>query len=134
MEVVRNIIVEGFRPRYLVDGDYPAKHLKKLMECLNTREFTQLLFLFTCRANLILADFVHAVYWNAYSAGKAEISNEDARDFVIRANERGRTTHPWSESTVLRVARYLTGSCADFGLLDRDDLTLKEGVLGHIHS
>ena len=29
----------------------------------------------------------------------------------------GRTTTRWSETTVIRVARYLLGACADFGLL-----------------
>ncbi|MCP4692165.1 MAG: DUF1819 family protein, partial [Desulfobacterales bacterium] len=41
-----------------------------------------------------------------------------ARAFVSRAVQRGKTTRPWSESTIRRVASYLTGCCADFGLLE----------------
>jgi hypothetical protein len=66
-----------------------------------------------------LTDFVRKVYWNSYIAGKTRISNEDARDFVIRANEDGKTYKPWSESTIRRVSAYLTGCCADFGLLEK---------------
>ena len=116
---LRNIIAEGFKPRYLVNNNYPAKYLQRLSGKTKSREFDQLLFLFTCRAHLILADFVRTVYWQSYIAGKTRISNEDARDFVIRANQGGKTFKPWSESTIRRVSAYLTGCCSDFGLLEK---------------
>ena len=88
------------------------------MGALATREFEQLLFLHTCRANPILADFVRQVYWMLYSAGRETVSNQVARDFVIQANHDGRTSIAWSETTIRRVSSYLTGCCADFGLLE----------------
>lgn len=115
---LRNIVKEGFKPRYLLKDDYPAKYLVRVLGQIRNREFIQLLFLFTCRANLIFADFVREVYWNAYIAGKTIIRNEDSRVFVLRANEEGRTFKPWSESTVYRVSTYLTGCCSDFNLLE----------------
>jgi hypothetical protein len=115
---LRNIVVESFKPRYLVDDGAPAVLLKTLKECINNREFNQLLFLYTCRANLVLADFVREIYWNAYSAGRETLSNEEARQFVSRANENGKTYEPWSEGTIIRVARYLTNCCSDFDLLE----------------
>ncbi|MGB3220563.1 MAG: BrxA family protein, partial [Anaerolineae bacterium] len=36
----------------------------------------------------------------------------------VRANQDGKTVTPWSESSVQRVARYLTSYCAEFGLLE----------------
>lgn len=115
---LRNIIAEGFAPRYLIDVGFPAKALKKIQPHLPAREFNQILFLFTCRANLVLADFVREVYWPAYASGKYEVRTEDAERFVVQANQEGKTHHPWSESTIHRVSGYLTGACADFGLLE----------------
>ena len=122
---LRNIVGEGFKPRYIVNGGTPAIHLKKLVDNLSSRDFNQLLFLFTCRANLILTDFVFEVYWPAYSAGKDVITNEDSRYFVTRANQDGKTFKPWSEGTVTRVARYLTNCCSDFGLLEAGDKSVR---------
>lgn len=115
---LRNLISECFAPRYLVINEYPAFILKKLVPFLTLTEFTQLLFLFTCRANLILADFVREVYWPHYSSGHDAISNEDARNFVITAIQQGKTVKPWSENMIERVAGYLTRCCADFGMLE----------------
>lgn len=115
---LQNVVAECFAPRLLRDGAGPAGRLKRLAEVLSSREVDQLLFLYTCRANVILGDFVRQVYWSAYRAGRESISSEDAREFVTRANQEGRTVRPWSESTVKRVAGYLTGACADFSLLE----------------
>ena len=116
---LRNIVAECFAPRYLRDAAAPARHLKQLRPVLKRVEFEQLLFLYTCRATTIFYDFVRDVYWPAYAAGRNTITYDDARDFVTRANQEGKTTRPWSESTIKRVAGYLNGVCADFGLLER---------------
>ena len=116
---LRNIIAECFAPRLLVDGGRLAIYLKSLGEALSTRDVEQILFVATCRANAIMADFVKQVYWPAYAAGHSRISNEDAHDFVVQANQQGLTAKPWAESTIRRVSGYLTGACADFGLLER---------------
>ena len=115
---LRNLVAEGFAPRYLGNGGRPATLLKGLQEVLSSRELDQLMFLFTCRANRILADFVREVYWPAYSAGRDVISNEETRGFVTRANQDGKTVSSWSESMIERVAGYMTRALADFGLLE----------------
>ncbi len=115
---LRNLVAEGFAPRYLENGGRPALLLKRLQEVLSSREMDQLMFLFTCRANEILADFVREVYWPAYSAGRDRISNEETRAFVTRANQDGKTVSPWSDSMIERVAGYMTRALADFGLLE----------------
>lgn len=114
---LRNVVFEAFAPRYLVDHGQPALWLKAMRSDLPRREFEQMLFIYTCRANLILADFVLDMYWPAYSAGRSQLSNAEARDWVVRANQEGKTVRPWSDETVERVAGYLTRTCADFGLL-----------------
>ena len=116
---LRNLVAECFAPRYLVQNGTPARLLRILQPLLVNREFEQLLFLYTCRANAILADFVRDVYWRDYAAGREMIDNGEALVFVTRANQDGKTTTPWSSSTLRRVAGYLTGTCADFSLLER---------------
>ncbi len=115
---LRNFVAECFVPRYLRSNAKPALLIQRLRDVMARRELEQLMFICTCRANPILADFVRDVYWNHYASGRQVISNDDARAFVIRAKQEGRTTTAWSENLVRRVSAYLTGCCADFGLLD----------------
>ena len=114
---LRNIVVEGFAPRYLGPDGTPADSLKCLAASLSSAELSQLFFLYTCRANQIFADFVRAVYWERYAAGDSLLSAEDALQFVRQATGSGRTEKIWAESTIKRVSSYLMGCCADFGLL-----------------
>lgn len=66
---LRNIVAECFAPRYMRDP-YVAARLKSLVDRFTTAELNQLLFIYTARANLVLADFVREVYWARYSAGQ----------------------------------------------------------------
>lgn len=115
---LRNIVGECFAPRYLATQPTPAKNLQKLHKNLTGKEISQLFFIYTCRANIILYDFVKEIYWGAYTSGKSIITNEEAEKFVIRANQDNKTLKPWAESTIRRVSGYLVGCCADFDLLE----------------
>ncbi len=116
---LRNIVVECFAPRYLVAGGAPAAQLQRLSASISTADLTQLMLLYTCRANPILGDFVRHVYWARYSGGYTQITNDDARAFVERGIDDGKTVKRWSESMVRNVSGYLTGCCADYGMLER---------------
>jgi hypothetical protein len=116
---LRNIVMECFAPRYLVAGGAAAIHLKRLSTTIATADLTLLMFLFTSRANPILGDFVRRVYWGRYAGGYTHITNDDARVFVERGIDDGKTVKRWSETTVRRVSAYLTGCCADYGMLER---------------
>ncbi|NLC35479.1 MAG: DUF1819 family protein, partial [Alcaligenaceae bacterium] len=116
---LRNIVVECFAPRYLVAGGAPAAHLKQLSAAISTADLVQLMFVFTSRANPILGDFVRQVYWARYAGGYTQITNDDARTFVERGIDDGKTIKRWSETTVRRISAYLTGCCADYGMLER---------------
>lgn len=115
---LRNVVAECFTPRFLREGAKPATLLKTLAPLLSSREFEQLLFVFTCSANPIFADFVREVYWNRYASGRDTLSNREAHDFVTRAVQEGKTSTRWSPEMIERVAGYLTRCCADFGLLE----------------
>jgi hypothetical protein len=116
---LRDIAVVAFAPRYLVDGGKPARLLKRLCNVLSRGELSQLLFLYTCRAHAILVDFTCQVYWGAYTAGRQELSNEEALEFVTHAVHDGKTTTRWSDISIRRVAGNLTGTLAELGLLER---------------
>ena len=131
---LKNIVAECFAPRYLVREAAPARLLQALSKSTPTRDLQQLMFLYTCRANIILGDFVRDVYWGAYTAGHNELSTDAARDFVVQANSSGKTSKHWAESTVQRVAAYLTGCCADFGLVEHSAGRTRRIVPCHIES
>jgi len=83
------------------------------------------MFIFTSRANPILGDFVRQVYWPKYAGGYSQLTTEDARQFVERAIDDGKTIKRWEETTVRRVSAYLTGCCADYGMLERGSRTMR---------
>jgi hypothetical protein len=120
---LRNVVIECFKPRYLVAGGAPAAHLKQLSPVLSAAELAQAMMLFTARANPILADFIRQVYWARYEGGYTHVTNDDARAFVERAIDEGRTSKRWAPASTRRVSGYLTSCCADYGLLERGQRT-----------
>lgn len=114
---LQNMVFLAFAPRFLERQEIIPR-LTALEQTLPRTTFDQLLYLYTARGNDIFADFVRQVYWPAYAAGRETLSNEEAREFVRNANAQGLTKQPWTESTEQRVGSYLTGTCADFGLLE----------------
>ncbi|SCX49952.1 BrxA family protein [Nitrosospira sp. Nsp1] len=131
---LRNIIVECFAPRYLIAGGAPAAHLKRLSATFSTSDLTQLMLVFTSRANPILGEFIRHVYWPRYVGGYTQITNEDACTFVERAIDDGKTVRRWSDSMVRNVSGYLTGCCADYGLLERGQKTSRKIIPFRISS
>jgi hypothetical protein len=123
---LHDFVTVGFAKRYLNHNGAPALLLKSLQPILTKKEFDQLLFIHTCRVHAILADFVRTIYWSAYSAGRQVLTNDEARTFVTTAVREGQTTTPWSDTVVRRVASYLTGCCADFGLLEQGTKSVRK--------
>ena len=97
---LRNIVIEAFGPRFLVEGGKPARFLKAVQGRVAAADFRQLLFTYTCRANPVLADFIRDVYWTNYAAGLDAVRKEDAHAFVKRAVADGKMRSQWSEQTV----------------------------------
>ena len=114
---IRNVVAECFAPRYLRSGGKPAANIKRLQASFDSNEFRQVLFVYTCRANPVFADFVREVYWERYAGGYQQLSKDDARNFIERAMDDGKTSKRWAEATVTRMSNYLLGACADYGLL-----------------
>lgn len=119
---LRNIVVRCFADRFLGGNTKPAIYLKALVSVLSSSEVAQLFFMYTCRANPILADFVREVYWKSYEAAAEVLTKDVAEEFVRRAIDDGKTPSRWAEGQIERMGRYLTGCCTDFGLLGRSSV------------
>jgi hypothetical protein len=78
-----------------------------------------LLFIYTARAQRILADFVIEVFWSKYSSGATMVTKDESERFIQRSMDLGRMEKRWSSSMVDRVSGYLLGCCGDFGLLKK---------------
>jgi hypothetical protein len=114
----RNLAVEMFAPRYLVNGGSVVSRLKYLADHrVSVDVLSQLFFIQTARAHQIFADFVIEVYWPKYSAGAAFLNKDDAKTFIFRACDSGIIAKRWSESVADNVSGYLIGCCIDFGLV-----------------
>lgn len=123
----RDLVQRVFVRRYLVDEERPARVLKRLVEAgVELSVLKQLMLLFTARVHPILHDFIYEVYWPRYAAGSTRVSRADAEDFIEQATSRGDIDPPWSETMKVRVARYLTGTLADFGYLKEGRASAKE--------
>ena len=99
---LRNVVAECFAPRYLVADGAPARYLKQLSAVFSNAELAQLFFLYTSRANAILADFVREVYWERYAAGDDQVSHEDVKAFIRRGLDDGRTV-VWLRISIVQL-------------------------------
>jgi len=116
---VRDLVIEAFVPRYLVNSARPAAYLMALLGAGATpKMLNQVFLIYTARANLVLHDFIREVYWAKYSAGVTTLGANDALNFLEDAHSLARLPHKWSEKMMSRVASYLGGCLADFGLLE----------------
>jgi hypothetical protein len=114
----RDLTTRVFARRYLADDGRPARVLKDLQDRVSLSTLKQFMLVYTARQHDILHDFITEVYWPKYGAGAEQIGRDDARSFIEEAHAMGIVEPGWSETMVVRVARYLVGTLADFGLLE----------------
>lgn len=115
----RDMVVEQFAPRYLVDGSRPARYLKSMIEAgVGLSQLRQICLIYTARANQVLYDYICEVYWQRYQAGRTTIAKDDALAFLENAVIHGKLPARWSDALTSRVASYLGGCLSDFGLVE----------------
>ncbi len=118
---VQDIVGRVFASRYLKDSAKPARNIKLLVELgVSTNKLNQILLIHTARAHDVFHDFITDTYWAKYSTGATLISRQDALYFLERAANTGIISPRWSDTMMLRVARYLTGCLTDFQLAGDD--------------
>jgi hypothetical protein len=114
----RDLVTRVFARRYLVDEGRPARVLQTLRGQVPLSVLKQFMLVYTARQHDILHDFITEVYWPKYEAGADQISRSDARSFIEEAHAMGMIDPGWSETMIVRVARYLAGTLSDFGFLE----------------
>ena len=118
---VKDIVGRVFAARYLCDDTNPALHIKQLIDLgVPANRLNQIFLIYTTRAHDVLHDFITEIYWGKYTAGATLISRQDALEFLDRAANNGIIAPRWSDTMMLRVARYLTGCLTDFQMAGND--------------
>ena len=114
---LRNIVAECFFPRFL-RNEGVAQRVKELLPRLSSSEMSLVFYLYTARANLILAEFVKKVYWQKYASGYQNLQVEESKEFVELGLQDGKMKKPWSETTIKRVSSYILGCLVDYNFLE----------------
>jgi len=118
-------ILEVFSQRYETPDFVPAQYLQMLVKKgAEFHLFEQLFYVYTCRANSILFDFVQQIYWNKATMQFRSIDRQDAIQFVHSALAEGKTASRWSESMQVRMATYLLSCLKDFKLISETNQIL----------
>jgi hypothetical protein len=123
----RDLVKTVFARRLLVHDGRPAEYLKYLVEHgADPAVVRQLLLVYAARLHPILRDFIAEAYWPRYAAGAKTLGRAEAERFIENARADARISPPWSAAMTVRVAGYLTGTLADFGLLENVRKSVRE--------
>ena len=115
--------------RFVIPGDEIPVYLHSLRKSHTSLEqLKQVLFLYTCRANPALFDFVTHIFWKHYSSGNDVVKVADAKKFLHDAVKYGNVQKKWSEGTITRMSRYLIVAMKDFNLLDKKNNILSFAI------
>ena len=118
---VQDIVGRVFAARYLCNDAKPALYIKQLLEAgVPANRLNQIFLIYTARAHDALHDFITETYWAKYSAGATMLTRQEALEFLDRAANNGIIVPRWSDTMMLRVARYLTGCLTDFQMAGND--------------
>jgi AcrR family transcriptional regulator len=123
----KDIVRRVFANRFLLPTDRPARLLKRIIEGgLPNKTFTEMLFLFACRADALIYDFTSDWYWEAIRRGRTKLSMSDVRAFFAEAVADGRIPGAWSEAVQIKIARGLLGILRDVGYLREERRGVQE--------
>lgn len=116
----KDIIHHTFNRRYLIEGEETVISLKSLREKYVSLEIiSQILFIYTCRANDILFDFVKDVYQKCVAQGEIHLPSRATLKFIEESIRNGRIPKKWADTTKRKVSEHMTACLIDFKLIDR---------------
>ena len=122
VDIVRNI----FKDRFLGYELNIPEVLKEMREdYVSMSVLTQIFYLYTCRANRLLVDFIIDVYFKKLDSGYHDLKSSDPKDFIKVALSDGRINTSWSESTISKVSQHIIATLIDFELIERNKTIIK---------
>jgi hypothetical protein len=118
---IKDIVEIAFYKRYVNDDPSIPVNLQILLDkSLSLDVVTQLLLIYTSRANLILMDFIIQVYWQEVRKGTKDLDFNYSRKFIAETIRQTDLIIGWSETTQKRVASYIIATLVDFRFLDKE--------------
>lgn len=116
---IKDIVSRVFYKRFVEGNPAVPSWLRQLNEkYVGLEVMRQLFYMYTCRANKILFDFIVEDYWPVVSSGVKALGANQPAKFIKDANQFGRVEEPWSPGTQRRMANYLKTALIDFKLID----------------
>jgi len=117
IDIVRNVFANRFMN---YEMNIPTMLHKMRENYVSINVMTQLFYIYTCRANLILGDFVKEIYFPFVKKGYQKIETNDPKEFIRRSISDGKIPTMWSDSTISKVSEHIIASLIDFLLLEKN--------------
>ena len=112
------VVLRIFRPWFLEPDARAAQRLKTLLDAGGERQvFNELVFLYKCRAERVLYDFVVKNYWPLAQDGGLYLRTTDIADFLHTAQAAGLAVKSWSPATLIHMSRGILHALLMVGLL-----------------
>ncbi|MDC3285357.1 DUF1819 family protein [Flavobacteriaceae bacterium] len=126
VDIVRNI----FKDRFLgYELNIPEVLKEMREEYVSMSVLTQIFYVYTCRANKLLVDFIIEVYFKKLNYGYHNLKASDPKDFIKVALSDGRINTSWSESTISKVSEHIIATLIDFELIERNKTILNFSII-----
>jgi len=111
-------ILAIFRQRYLTNGSVLRALVALTHSILPSEALDRILYFHAAQADALLHDTVTDMIWPMYEEGYRDLLIEDVQRTVGEWAAQGKTTSPWGDATVRRVAQGLVATLRDFGVLE----------------
>ena len=110
-------ILAIFRQRYLNEESVTRALVTLVQERFPTAALETLLYFHSARADRLLHDAVTELLGPMQARGLVDINVQNFQRSISKWVDEGKTTAPWSESTVAHAVRGLLSALRDFGVL-----------------
>jgi len=126
---VQDLVLQIFQPWFLKPDDRGAQWLKALVEAGGDRQtLNELVFLYKARSEAVLYDFTLKRFWPACHDGDLYLRTSDVEDFLVEAQEEGRTTKRLSRQTQERLAQGIFRALTEVGFLSDEKRYAREYI------
>lgn len=114
---IKEILRQGIKKRFFLKDQLPL-YLKKLSS-LSLKDYSQILFLYFCRSEYIVYDFIHLFLCPAIKEGRVEINKTDVEVFIQNGLINGKLPEPWKLKMKQYVVQGIFQVLVDYGYLKK---------------